>query len=36
MAKRKAKAVKSLYHRRDEMVRSMKKAAERAGTIKNV
>jgi deoxyhypusine synthase len=36
MAKRKAKAVKGLYHRRDEMVRSMKKAAERAGTIKNV
>src|SRR6185369_16204488 len=34
MGKRKARKVKGLYHRREEMVGSMKKAAEKAGTLK--
>jgi deoxyhypusine synthase len=34
MQKRKARTVKGLYHRRAEMVNSMKKAAEKAGTLK--
>jgi deoxyhypusine synthase len=36
MNKRKPRTVKSLYHRREELVRSMKKAAAKAGTLKNV
>jgi deoxyhypusine synthase len=35
MAKRPARKVKSLYHRRDELVASMKKAAQKAGTLKH-
>src|SRR5438067_6661029 len=34
MQKRKARTVKGLYHRRAEMLSSMKKAAEKAGTLK--
>src|SRR5262245_38924121 len=34
MARRKPRTVKGLYHRRAEMVNSMKKAAEKAGTLK--
>lgn len=34
MQKRKARAVKGLYHRRIDLVNSMKKAAEKAGTLK--
>ncbi len=34
MQKRKARTVKSLYHRRGDMVSSMKKSAEKAGTLK--
>jgi deoxyhypusine synthase len=34
MHKRKARAVKGLYHRRADMVRSMKESAEKAGTLK--
>jgi hypothetical protein len=33
MQKRKARTVKGLYHQRAEMVGSMKKAAEKAGTL---
>jgi deoxyhypusine synthase len=36
MAKRPARKVKGLYHRREELVASMKKAAQKAGTLKNV
>jgi deoxyhypusine synthase len=34
MHKKKARAVKSLYHRRAELVASMKKSAQEAGTLK--
>ena len=34
MTKRKPRTIKSLYHRREELVRSMKKAAEKAGRLK--
>jgi deoxyhypusine synthase len=36
MAKRQPRKVKGLYHRRDELVALMKKAAEKAGRLKNV
>jgi deoxyhypusine synthase len=34
MQKRKARAVKGLYHRRTDLLNSMKKSAEKAGTLK--
>jgi len=36
MTKRKPRTIKSLYHRREELVRSMTQAAARIGNLKNV